>query len=296
MSLKDSALLVKLTRRAFNPKIRDVAATAKVNEMYQSADGADVYKNLFKKSKVISNIRSKSTDQYQFHMRWTLPWLDGGTRLLVSKFYDDYIDGMGRRKADMESLLAAITPEEYDAIVKSDMADLAGLANASDYPTLSDLKSSFGSDIRLFPVPDSNDFRVQVSQQHKDQLDKMVEETGSLARDDLHKRVEKCLGRIVEQCSKENPRIFDSMLESTIELSEVMKILNVHNDTEINSLSEELYKLGVSVNTFQLRTSENARKELASRASKLISSFRGGSTDVSPPTTTSLASVKDDII
>ena len=294
-SLKDRALLVKFSRKAFGRIVQDKEEARAIDLKYGSKDGTRVQKQLFQKCPGIAPVYSVLGEAYLYHQKYTLPWMKGGVDLLPSTYYDEYIDNLGRSKNDLEDELRKVEPQ-YDQLVQDDMRRLKGLADNNDYPDFKTFKSKFSISAVLLPFPSSDDFRVSVSEDIKQEFDKFVAESSIQGREVLLDRVEKTVQRIVDQCSKEKTRIHESMLDNAIEMSEVMNILNVHDDEQVSKLSKDLYKLATTAITKDLRDSEGSRKQMVAASEKFLKQLRGEYTTETEDETEAEVQVEQDSV
>ena len=79
------------------------------------------------------------------------------------------------------------------------------------------------------------------------------------------------MGKMAEVCSKDKPRIFDSMTENIETLARVLPAMNLTNDPELDRVARELEKLCVSPD--MLRTHAHLRAEAARNASAILGSL-----------------------
>lgn len=270
--LQDRALLVRMRRSAYNPNIRDETAAAQVDTAFGASHAGKFYKSLFKNNKKLKTVQSCMTDAYQFHNKFTAPWLDGGTRILSSDYYDKYIDSVGRIRGKMQSALSALG-EDYDEAVEKDIERLGGLANRRDYPSFNELSSRFSVETSFFPVPSSGDFRFEVLEEVKQSVDNLGDESKELASKELLGKMGVVLQRIMDNCGKDKPIIHESLLANTLELGEVMGVVNVFDDPKVEEWADNLEALAKSTTTFELRTSALARREFMRKTKELMSSL-----------------------
>jgi uncharacterized coiled-coil DUF342 family protein len=100
---------------------------------------------------------------------------------------------------------------------------------------------------------------LQITQAVAERQAKMVKECWS--------RMREVVGRISDQCSREKPRIHDSLMENARDLVSVLSGLNVTNDPEIAAAEAEIKNL--IVDPEQLRVSPSTRKRVADAADDL---------------------------
>jgi len=161
MSLSSKTLLVTLSISQWYNRCEDKTATQSVADKFSVKDHKDKYiKNPLPREALapITNIVSRLRTTHNF---WTQPWLDGGTRILPSRFYFKYLEQIQALELDLDAAVHNLANHLPEWIEKA--KELKGaLFNESDYPTSSELHNAFSIRTTFMPVSEADDFRVNL--------------------------------------------------------------------------------------------------------------------------------------
>ena len=161
----------------------------------------------------------------------------------------------------------------YPQLVQDERLRLGTMYRPKDYPQPSDLFGMFDVSLDIAPVPDANDFRVDVAQETQDeiraQITQSVADRQAKMVKDCWSRMREVVGRIAEQCGKEKGVIRDSLMDNARDLVAVLSGLNVTNDPEITAVENDI-RDKLLVPTTRLRISPGARVQTAQIARELL--------------------------
>jgi hypothetical protein len=147
---------------------------------------------------------------------------------------------------------------------------LKKMYNQWDYPSAEDLKRRFRIQVDFLPIPDTEDFRVKLSDEEiksiKNNLQERLNESIKEAQLSLWKRLSVLINRIVERLSDENSIIRESLIANIQELVEVIPNLNIVDDRELIDLVDEIKKNILVYSSEDLRDSKIIRKRVLERA------------------------------
>ncbi len=161
-----------ITERAMLAAVHISIWTAVKHDRKVSRDVADQHgahqaagrynKQLLRGADKLDELRTLAGQIRQYFYRITLPWSDEGFRLLPSDFYFGLMARMREFEASFEQgveSFLAVYPQYIDQV----RPDLNGLFREEDYPTVDKLREKFGVKLEILPIPQGNDFRVQMS-------------------------------------------------------------------------------------------------------------------------------------
>ena len=227
---------------------------------------------LEKVQKIVSAIR---TWNYQN----TLPWLDGGSRLLPMANFFDYKQTLN----NFENQFTQAVDEflvEYPQLVSSSAFTLGALFDRNEYPDVEELRNKFRFKYVFTPVPDAGDFRVDVEAEAKRELEEQYksyyENKLNDAMQDAWDRLHEVLTHISERLdySDENKKKFwDSTITNAQELCELLTKLNVTNDPKLEQARQQLERALHGVEPADVRESEGIRKNVKSKVDEILSMF-----------------------
>jgi hypothetical protein len=250
-----NAVLVKFTKHGSALAVKDLSAAAAVDKEFSSQHAGKFMKKLMADSSKFTAVHSKLNEAYGWHRNITMPFLDNGMRMLNVEKLDEYMQRIGTFKSEIQRLLIDLKPE-WDNEIMKDMTRLGALANVKDYPDWAEVEYKYKIDVKVLPVPEASDFRFAVDPAIVRELDTMKDQAKIEGRREVYSRVDKLVSAAMVNCSKDKPRIHESMLENMADLADVMQYLNIHSDAEMNVVAEKLKELSESCTTFNLRNDE----------------------------------------
>ncbi len=221
----------------------------------------------------VKAIAQIANEARSYHCSHTLPWDDNGTRILTAAMFPEYtaaIQGfVGRFKDAVEKFVDA-----YPAIVRTSQMKLNGLFDENDYPTVERLRKKFGFDVKFFPLPDKEDFRVRLSEDEVIEIQRNIEEntqaviTGAIK--DLHLRLHEVISRMVERLSDKEAVFRDSLVGNVANLCALLPKLNLTNDPQLDQLTKEVEEKLTKYDPETLRKDDQARKDTADKADEIL--------------------------
>ena len=282
MKLEEKALLVQLKISRWSANRIDKQISRDVAVQHQTSLAAGWYrKNLLPHSREYESITSAESAIRTYHYDNTLPWMDGGVRILPSRNFMAYSDTMRKLqeayKKTVESFLAA-----YPALVSKAQRDLNGMFKPSDYPVPENLEKHFNTQISILPVPTVEDFRVQLSAEQtqwvQEQAQAQIKESIQGAVADLWTRIRDVLQRMVERLSEPDAIFRDSLIQNVKDLTHSLDVLNLTDDPSIAEVRKEIMAL-TRHGAETLRNNKTVRHQVAVNADSILkkmSAYMGG--------------------
>lgn len=269
--IQDKSMLVELTISKWTATKHDKAVSAEIEQNHAAKDAGRYNKRLIDKAHLAA-IESLAGQIRKYHYSRTLPWSDKGQRLLPSKLFMEYRQDIAAYKAQYQKAVDDFLVV-YPQLVQDARLRLGTMYQPNDYPSTTDLKDAFGIELLITPVPDAGDFRVEVDKETQDEIRQQITEAVNArqakAVKDCYARAREVLERIAEQCSKQNGRIHDSLMENAQDLVSVLTGLNITEDPDITQMEQDIKALIVSPEA--IRTSPTTRKRLADGAADILS-------------------------
>ncbi len=268
--LQNKAMLVDLTIHRWTATKHDQAVSAEVERTHSAKDAGRYNKALIDKAH-LAEIDALGNQIRKYHYSRTLPWTDKGARLLSSELFMDYRDGIVDLRQQRDAAVNKFL-NVYPALVQDARARLNTMFQADDYPSVDALRTSFGVDLEIMPVPDAQDFRVEVNKEEQDEIRQQIMTTIQARQEkaikDCWDRVRDVAKRIADQCGNPRGRIHDSLMENALDLATVLSGLNITQDPLLVAVESDLRKLIVS--TEQLRNNPRVRAQTASNATNIL--------------------------
>lgn len=272
-SLQDSAMLVALNISTWSARKFDRVATHEVDRQH-GANGAGRFNKLLIDKAALEPIEQIEGAARQHHYSMTLPWGNQGERILPATLFMDYSHHMGNFKREFHARVRTFVTD-YPDLMQQARSRLGTLYDPSDYPPAGEIAKRFGFETPVTPIPSADDFRVKLNDEYVEAIKADVRERQAQqqleAVKHVYGRVREVVGRIRETCSKEKPRIFDSMIENAKQLVDILPALNLTSDPELNRLASEMKALCVHPDA--LRSSPSKRQDLAAAADRILATL-----------------------
>lgn len=283
--LQEKAMLVTLTiRRMGNVKV-DREATQTTHQHYIACADAGEYRKFLFSNDVLSPITSIDTQARKYHYKHTSPWLDDGTRMLASKHFFEYTNGMRdfrfKREAAVQNFLDNYTRYAMDSTQR-----LGGIYKANDYPSLNKIARKFDFKINVRPVPQAEDFRVDLGQAELERIQNEIAEDNLRAQtvlmQDLWRRLYEAIKPIVDRFTDPDQtfRVSTStgqaaIVDNLIDIVQLLPEMNIMEDPQINDMCREIEAKLCKVDPYILRTVPSARADIAAEANKIFEQVSG---------------------
>tara|TARA_B100000780_G_scaffold235981_1_gene176722 strand:- start:1895 stop:2764 length:870 start_codon:yes stop_codon:yes gene_type:complete len=280
MSLHDKAILIDATLRQWNARKADKAVSGEVNaQKGAAADASKVIKRLISKE-MTDPISQNITALRQFYYLRTLPWLNGGFRILPSNQLMSFREGWkeleGQAQGKIDELIL-----NYDVAMDRAELDLGKLFNASDYPSSDELRSKFEITLDIMPVPYTKDFRADASDEEIKELKTRIQETETKAMQRCAEEPYKRIQKLVEEMSlalghdanTTQGRIFKSKLDNLEKCINATPSINAFQDQNLTDVSESARALLLDADV--LRSNSAARRVTKTTADDILRKMSG---------------------
>lgn len=285
--LSSRAMLAGVRISVWSARKLDRKVTEEVNSSHGAASDAGRYNKALIAKDALASVTKAASEARNFHYARTLPWLDEGARILPAAAFDDYSNRLRRMRADFAAAADAFVAG-YPSFVADARNRLNGMFNAADYPAESEIRARFTFDVRVLPVPDASDFRVDIADAQAADIKAAIEASTRAALEaamrDAWDRVLDVVGRMAERCSAtrtakdgtEAGAIFrDSLVDNVRELAAVLPSFNLTNDPRMAEIAERMARDLGTHDAADLRESDRLRKETAKAAQSILDDVRG---------------------
>jgi hypothetical protein len=164
---------------------------------------------------------------------------------------------------------------EYPNIVRVMAYKLGDLYDASEYPEVSKIAGKFNIRYTIMPVPEKNDFRVDIESDIRDEMEREYEKAYEgrveAAMNDAWSRLHTTVEHMIDRLSGDDKKIFrNSLIENALELTSLLTKLNVTKDPKLETARQALEKSLVGVTPDDLRTSKGARDEVLAKVNQIM--------------------------
>lgn len=269
--LQSKAMLARLSISQWTARKHDGAVSKEVEKAHAAHD-AGRYNKLLVSKTLLDPIAKLAGVVRQYHYATTLPWNDGGDRLLPSTLFAGYTDQVRKYRQQFQALVTDLV-KAYPTEVQAARNRLGTMYNPADYPDPSDLYRKFDISIEFVPIPSAKDFRVdmadEAAEEIRSQITKAVNDRQNEAVRDCYRRVHDVVSKIQERLSNKDAMFRDSLIENARDLMAVLPGLNITEDPVLTELHSEIDAL-LQVRPDTLRRSPTKRQEVADAADAIL--------------------------
>lgn len=188
-------------------------------------------------------VKSAIGAAYRDHMKMTLPWGNSQHRLLPNARFMDYAKTMQEHRTKVQIAVDAFI-DAYPAAMAKAISDLAGMADASEYPTAEEAGRKFSIDIDFMPMSGSNGFRglpPQFAEALQVRMDQQIKLRMKEAIDNMWGRIKELVTRYVNQCRPDG-KIYDTTTEAMQKLPADIRAFNVTGDAQLEVAASMIEK------------------------------------------------------
>lgn len=285
-NLDTCSMLVELSTSVWTARKLDKSSTDELvhNKKAQAKDAARVNKHLLagRKELDIINKHVGAFRQNYYYPR-TLPWSDAGLRLLPTTLFMDFNARVVEEQDKFYQLVDDFIAV-YPTLITAQAMALGDMFRRDDFPSVETLKNKFSFSINYMPVPTSGDFRVDVGNdaaaELRAQFDRMAMQRVDVAMKDVRDRMREHLTRMSDRLAVDvvggevKTRTFhDSLLDTGWELCELVKSLNLVQDSDLENARQQLKATLSGVTLADLRKNMDVRKDVKQEVDAILQKF-----------------------
>lgn len=283
--LASRAMLASFKVSVWSAKKYDREVTQETN----TSQGADASAGRYNKSLLgkhaMAKVQNVATAARQFHNSIALPWLIDGTGILPSSLYSKYSQTMREHRVAFESAVDGFLAG-YDSFVDEARVSLGRMFKESDYPSREDMWDKFAFRVRMLPMPDSADFRADLSDNQLEEVRRDIEESTKeslqLAMGDAWSRINVAVSKMVERLNAYRPArgkgdksegVFrDSLVENVRDLVSILPAFNLTNDAAFAAVVARMESDLCASDAESLREDPILRQSVADSAAEILAS------------------------
>jgi hypothetical protein len=275
ISISSSAVLIDLNISVWTARKLDKNVSKEIDVNKNTTIKAGNYnKHILAGSDQLDAITKLANEIRDWHGRQTLPWSDTGTRLLPMTNFFDYKHQLGIYEAEFKSRINTFI-QQYPNIILGMAFKLGKLFDRNEYPDADKIANKFNLRYTIMPVPETNDFRVNIADDIRDEMQKEYQKAYEgrveAAMSDAWSRLHNTLEHMVDRLSGEEKKIFrDSLVDNALELTSLLTKLNVTNDPKLEQARRSLEQSLVGVTADELRSSPGARQEILNKVNQIM--------------------------
>lgn len=290
MTVQNSAILVELNISAWTGRKLDKKVSSEIDASKGTkAKGGNYHKHLLAGTDKLDAVQKIVSAVRVWHYEQTLPWSDGGARLLPMKNFFEYKRTLSMFETQFKQSVDEML-SEYPVLVTAAAFQLGALFNRNDYPDVESITGKFRFSYVFMPVPTAGDFRIQAADDAIAELQAQAEEHMNKrvndAMKDIWTRLHDCLHhmsdklgdlptpRVLKDGTEVYSQVFrDSLVNNAVELCGLLTKLNVTDDPNLEQARHKLESAITGVTAEGLRADDGERDHLKKQVDDILKAF-----------------------
>jgi hypothetical protein len=281
-SLSNRAMLSTLSISVWTARKLDRKVTNEVNADHGATQDAGRYNKLLLNKAALADITRIANEARGLHYHFTLPWIDAGPRIIAAPLFMDYRAKLRKLENEFFAVLSRFVAS-YPDFIAARQVELNGLFNPADYPAPSRIAEYFAFTVNVLPLPDVQDFRIDlpadIEQDLRRDIEKSLVDASQLALKEAAERIREVVGHLADKLTAYKPAsdtskaegIFrDSLIENAKELAAILPGLNIAQDGRIDTAAQRLVAALAGLDAGQLRDDAAARRHVATEARAIL--------------------------
>lgn len=273
-SLRDKAMTITLKMSMYRPTKVDRQKTSDLC-IKEGTSKYRVTKALLSNCAELKEARSAYTALASYVHDNTLPWCDDGKRLLPNASYFDFANKVGELKARANNAVQVLY-QNWDRLVAQDIASFGMNGDPNDYPTADEMLSKWGIRTRFEPISSSSDFRIDMSEDDKKEMEeeysKAVQDSSEYLLSELLTPIKKMVETLTLPEDKRGKRWFEHTLVGNVkDICERARKLNINGDQRVEEIVREAESILCGVSAETIKGDEEVAKDVASKMSDVES-------------------------
>ncbi len=272
-TLKTKTMLVNIkisvwAGRKYDRKISEEVAT----NHGTSADAGRYNKVLLPVAQTHKDLTKYAAKIRFWFYEQTLPWGQDGFRILTCENFLDFSE-QWRAHTKKFNELTSLFVNDFANLRDQAKSTLNGLYNDSDYPSEHEIGDKFGIRRIVSPLPDADDFRVDLADEDIDEIRQAitdeVQSAQKLAMDDLWKRLHTVVVNMADKLSDKDGIFRNTLVGNIDDLVELLPKLNITGDENLAKMCKRVKRKLSGHDSAYIRDNPDERQRIADDAKKI---------------------------
>lgn len=276
--LTQKAMLVRLNISQWTARKHDKAISQEVADRHGANQDSGRYNKTLIAHDAIKKINKMVNEARGWHYKNTLPWLDDGARILPAANFDAYSQQMRDFRHKFDSIVMDFV-SAYPELKNQASLSLNGMFKEEDYPPVDQIKSRYSFRVQIDPLPASQDFRVDLSDEEAKRIQAQIQERADLAQahamQDLWDRLYQTVSHMAEKLAKSDAVFRNSLVENVQCLVNLLPRLNLTGDSTLEKMRQQIEDKLCAHGPDTLREDKRTRRETANEAQSILNAMAG---------------------
>lgn len=272
-NITERAMTVHLRLSAWLGQKVDHKVTAEVIEERKTEKDSGRWDKYLVPKSALEAVQKAHTAARQRHYTLTLPWGDGGARILSATAFTDYSMAMQEERSKCELAYEAFLLQ-YPGLVANAPTRLGVMYNQKDFPSLDEMRLKFGFKLQTLPVPDQDDFRVDLSAEAADAIRQSITDTvteqAAEAQRELWQRLFDTVKHFAQTMGTEKKLFRNTTVTKLRDLARIAPKLSLKPDPQLEAICAEVLDLVSDTSPEELRENEDLRFARARQAREAV--------------------------
>jgi hypothetical protein len=274
MSLNDKIVIAKISVSQWTASKTDKKVTENIAVNARAKTEMCRFVKTLIPKEALESIKQNTTKIRELYKENTLPWLDGGARVIPSAKLIEFSAAVDDLKQERELLVKNFI-DNYDYYVEQARQDLGILFDESNYPKKDSLVKAFDVKFNVEPLPNGEDFRKhEMSDEDRAKFEKQLQERfkagEEMAIKDLWKRLYTVVLKMNEKLKDQDAIFRDTLISNIKDVVAIIPDLNISNDENLNKMVSEVKDCLCACSPEEVRKDKVLRKNTADKAGELL--------------------------
>jgi len=272
----ESLVLIKLKISSWTSKRENRREARELETNRGAANGTVSVKAEYLEEKYRHLIGTAASHLRSFFNDHTLPWMDGGYRIVPVEKYQSLMDSLAQVIREEWEPAVLVLSSSYDAIKLAAQSRLSELYDPANFPAPGDFAGSYAVDIQRSAVQKADDARIAGMSESalaeiRDSIRAQQSEALSKATESLIKRVREMMMEIIDRVSRDKKGTHYKSLWSNLRaLVAVLPQLNINGDPRITKAVDNINERIARWPAEYMRQSKSARDTVATAAAGIL--------------------------
>lgn len=275
MDIREKAMLVSVNISTWTGRSKDANVSEEVsNEKLAEKDTGVWWTYLVPKKDIIAVGRTAAQLRNIVNKN-TLPWMDGGTRVLPSAMFMKFREVTAPKIAEFNKEIDLFL-ERYPEIVAKAQERLGNLY-VDKFPSVEELRRKFAIEIRILPMPAISDFRIDLGKESEGIQSKMakdIENLSKLAIKELWEQLTTMVDKIATTMADPDKRFKDATIENLASFIDNLPNMNFTEDENLEEIRLITKKKLAGLKPDDLRDNPVSRSSAADEAKKILAKIK----------------------
>jgi len=273
--LSERAMLVHLRILRYAGHTKDNEVVLDVCSQKQATQDSGGWYTYLIPKKELSGVNHAASRCREIHNHYTFPWLDGGMRILPSLYFFKYREAIATAIAEYDEAVEIFLTRYPDIVTKS--KERLGQLNRI-MPSVKEIQSKFAVSHSIFPLPETEDFRVKLADEEKESVKATITDslnaTMTAAVSAVWGKLAKSVEKIAAATKDKDKQFRNVLFTNLVQLCEDLPQLNFTNDVKLEEVRQHILTTLAKFNPDDVREDSQKRKAAAKAAKDVLNKMK----------------------